>query len=352
MKNLPLMLMTSSLVFGSSCALLNRVPGGGSALAAAAEAKSVVDEANAKAKAKCDPIRTAEVAWPEERAMGGVTAVKRVADTGAKVVLDGMTETDPAKLAAEATARKVSLPDDAKNDLTAYLAVVGRNLAKYSERPDIAWTFTVIENDTPNAFSAPGGYVFVTTGLLKGMTNEAQLAGVLAHEIAHVVHKDSLKRYRESKATQCTVATTGAVVMKRGLQAAINLLPASTVDAAKFADKFDNFDLDKADGAFVKFIMDAVVKFIELTGNQKEDEFAADATALEMISFAGYDAAEFEGYLGKLGDAVGVFSNHPSTKDRVEKLKALREGDMAPFATGKAKPDLAKHIAVLTAPGA
>ena len=359
MKNaIPFVLVSASLAFAPGCALLNRVPGGGNALAAAQKTAGILKDSADAAKAKCDPIRKSEVAWPEERAMGGVTALKRVANSGAKVVLDGMTATDPKALAAQVTAsekdasKKVTLPDSAKNELAAYLAVVGRNLAKYSTRPDISWTFTVIENDTPNAFSAPGGYVFLTTGLLKNITNEAQLAGVVAHEIAHVTLRHSILRYRESKATQCTVATTGAEAIKRGGQEILSALPAGTADSAKFAESFDNFDLDKSDSAFVKFLMDAVISFIELTGNEKDDEFAADATALELVAFAGYDAAEYEKFLTALGESGGAFSKHPPTSERVTKLKTLREGELAPFATGKAKPDTAKQFAVIKTPGA
>ncbi len=347
-----LVIVLAALNLGSGCALFNSVTRGegvGAIAAAAANAGSegvqIFEEAGRRAKAKCDPIRTSEVAWPEERAMGGVVSVKQVSSFGS-LVLEGMTATDPAALAKEVTdKKKVSLPDGPKNDLSAYVAVVGRNLARYSSRPDIAWTFAVIENETPNAFSAPGGYVVVTTGLLNKMTNEAQLAGVLAHEIGHIVLKHSIKQYRDVKATQCDGATAGGYVVGKGIQAAISLLPAGAAEAAKYAKFFDDYNLDTAEGGFVAFIMDAVLKGIETFGNVKEDEFQADATSLELVAFAGYDAAEYEKFLTALGNSGGGFSNHPSTSDRVAKLKALREGDLAPFAVGTAKPDTAKIFA-------
>lgn len=341
----------------SGCAWLKTIPGGDKVAAVGdaagnvgGEAVQIGKDAAAEAKRRCDPIRTNEVPWAEERAMGGVVSIKQVSTNG-DFVLDGMTATDPKALAAQVTEsakdpkKKVTLPDSPKNDLGAYVIVVGRNLAKYSTRPEIPWTFAVIQNDTPNAFSSPGGYVVVTTGLLKKMTNEAQLAGVLAHEIGHVVHRHSIKRYQSAKATQCDIATVGAYVLGKGVKAAEQLLPPETRDAAKWSKSFDNFDLDKAEGGFVVFIMDAVMKVIELLGNEKEDEFQADATALELVSFAGYDAAEYEKFLASLGNSGGGFSKHPSTTDRVAKLKALREGDLAPFATGTAKPDTAKAFA-------
>jgi Zn-dependent protease with chaperone function len=353
-KSLRSLVLVASLPLATGCATLNsmgistpkvEVPGAG-----------IITEATQKAEAKCGPIKTAEVSWTEERAMGGVVNVKQVADHGS-LVFDLYKENDLEKLSAQVAAgkEKVVLPESPKNAAEAYLNVMGRNLAKYSARPDLPWTFAVMQNDTPNAYSAPGGYVVVTTGLLKKMTNEAQLAGVLSHEIGHVVLKHSIKRYRDSKATQCTIATTGSIVIKRAAQMAeaearpiLNLLPAETREAAKFADKFDNFDLDTAAPDFVKFVMDAVTKILELTGNEKEDEFQADATALELTAFAGYDAKEYEGFLTVLGEGGGAFSNHPSTKDRVAKLKALREGDLAPFAVGTSKNDLSKLAPLYT----
>lgn len=314
----------------------------------ATDAAALLKQAEAKAAEKCDPIRNAVIAWPEERAMGGVVAVNKVGSFGG-LALEGMTATDPDALAKDvADKKKVTLPDGPKNDLTAYVSVVGRNLAKYSTRPDIAWTFAVMENDTPNAISAPGGYVVVTTGLLKKITNEAQLAGVLSHEIAHIVHKHSLKRYQTSKADSCAAAVGGGYFLSKAAEGMMSFLPPKMREAAQFSKEFDNFDMDDPKkGKFVVFIMDAVMALIDLLGNETEDEFQADATALELVSFAGYDPSEYEKFLTLLGNAGSA--KHPSTPDRVAKLKALREGDLAPFATGTAKPDTAKAFAPLGA---
>ena len=61
---------------------------------------------------------------------------------------------------------------------------VGRWVSSHSERPDLPWTFIVIDVEPANAFAAPGGYVVVTTGLLKRLNSEAELAGVLGHEVS------------------------------------------------------------------------------------------------------------------------------------------------------------------------
>ncbi|HEY0881952.1 MAG TPA: M48 family metalloprotease, partial [Archangium sp.] len=157
-----------------------------------------------------------------------------------------------------------------------------------------------------------------------------------------------IKRYRTVKADQCAVATSAGYVISKGLQAAVNMLPAEARAAAKFADKFENFNLDDPNnGEFVVFILDIVGKILEGTANEKDDEFQADATALELVAFAGYDPTEYEKFLTSLGEGGGAFSKHPATSERTAKLKTLRETDLAPFATGTAKPDLKKYEAVI-----
>ena len=77
--------------------------------------------------------------------------------------------------------------------LQKYVNSVGRWVASQSERPELPWRFGVIESEDINAFAAPGGYIMLTKGLYRKLTNEAQLAGVLGHEIGHVVKKHQLK---------------------------------------------------------------------------------------------------------------------------------------------------------------
>lgn len=79
-----------------------------------------------------------------------------------------------------------------------YVNNVGRWVASQSERPDLVWHFGVIESNDLNAFAAPGGYVFVTRGLYNKLADESELAGVLAHEIAHVIRKHHLKILQQS----------------------------------------------------------------------------------------------------------------------------------------------------------
>ena len=84
--------------------------------------------------------------------------------------------------------------------LQAYVNRVGRWVAAQSDRPDLPWRFGVIDSDDLNAFAAPGGWVLITRGLYRMLQSEAELAGVLGHEIAHVTRKHHLKLLQKSQA--------------------------------------------------------------------------------------------------------------------------------------------------------
>ncbi|MBE0598642.1 MAG: M48 family metalloprotease, partial [Desulfuromonadales bacterium] len=77
--------------------------------------------------------------------------------------------------------------------LAAYVDKVGQRLARLSERPDLPWKFQVVNDGTPNAFALPGGFIGISRGLLQQLENEAQLASVLGHEIAHVTARHSVQ---------------------------------------------------------------------------------------------------------------------------------------------------------------
>ena len=82
-----------------------------------------------------------------------------------------------------------------------YVNNVGRWIASQSERPDLPWQFGVLDAPQLNAFAVPGGTIFITRGLLERMRSEAELAGVLGHEIVHVVKKHHLKAIQKGATT-------------------------------------------------------------------------------------------------------------------------------------------------------
>lgn len=114
------------------------------------------------AAAKTVTAWTGEIGVPEEVAMGQSLAVRAFASFGQPY------------------------PDEA---LQTYVTTVGRLVALQSERPTLPYSFAVVQSDTPNSLALPGGYIFISTGLLKMLKSESELACVLGHEVCHVAQK-------------------------------------------------------------------------------------------------------------------------------------------------------------------
>jgi beta-barrel assembly-enhancing protease len=176
-----------------------------------------------------------------------------------------------------------------------YVNNVGRWLAAQSERPDLPWQFGVLDAPQLNAFAVPGGTIFITRGLLERMRSEAELAGVLGHEIVHVVKKHHLKAIQKGAAT----ALAG--------------------DALSMALK------DKSSGANEKLV--SFGKEMYSRGLDKGDEFEADRHGVVIAARAGYDAYGLPSVLQTLqamnAEDSGValmFKTHPAPGERLEIL--------------------------------
>jgi predicted Zn-dependent protease len=96
--------------------------------------------------------------------------------------------------------QQLGLYDD--RELQEYVAAIGGRLANESERPDLPWTFRVVDDDVVNAFALPGGFIYVTRGILSHMSDEAELAGVLGHEIGHVTARHSVNQMSKGMLAQ------------------------------------------------------------------------------------------------------------------------------------------------------
>jgi len=127
-----------------------------------------------------------------------------------------------------------------------YVNRVGRWLASQTERPDLPWRFGVLDAPEINAFATPGGHIFITRGLLARMSNEAELAGVLAHEIVHVLRKHHLKAMQKS--AQLELANTALTTFGRQDRNAATrekLLTAGSEIFARGLDKSDELEADR-----------------------------------------------------------------------------------------------------------
>lgn len=127
-----------------------------------------------------------------------------------------------------------------------YVNKVGMWLAMQSERPDLPWHFGVLDSPNVNAFATPGGYVFVTRGLLMKMRSEDELAGVLAHEISHVVQKHHLVAIQKAAKRGMLTDVVGMAAANRGANQNWNkVLTAGTELYARGLDKGDEYEADR-----------------------------------------------------------------------------------------------------------
>ena len=137
-------------------------------------------------------------------------------------------------------------PLAAQDPVQRYVNHVGRWLASQTERPDLPWRFGVLEAPQLNAFATPGGHIFITRGLFERMRSEAELAGVLAHEIAHVLKKHHLKAIQ--KGAQLELAGTAVSTLARQDRNTVNrekLLAAGSELFARGLDKSDELEADR-----------------------------------------------------------------------------------------------------------
>src|ERR671913_61675 len=97
-------------------------------------------------------------------------------------------------------------------ELQRYVSDIGVKLAKTSERPNLPWTFTVVDQPVVNAFAVPGGFIYITRGILAYLDNEAQLVGVLGHEIGHITARHSAQQYSRATGGQLGLLALGIFV--------------------------------------------------------------------------------------------------------------------------------------------
>lgn len=201
-------------------------------------------------------------------------------------------------------------PDES---LTRYVNLVGKTVAEVSDRPNLAFHFAILNSQEQNAFAAPGGYIFVTIGLLNTLKNEAELAGVLAHEVAHVTQKHMLETIRRG-ALLANVSELTLTAMNQDPQMFSNIIDEIT------------------DKLFTK-------------GLDKDKEFEADAYGIEFAYRAGYNPKGLRDYLVTLQSQEGhaqsrFFTTHPSTRTRLNRLDDL----LAQYSDGAELPTLTKRF--------
>jgi predicted Zn-dependent protease len=189
--------------------------------------------------------------------------------------------------------------------LTEYVNSIGMVLVLHSEKPYThgGYHFAILDADEMNAFACPGGTIFITRGMLKAVTNEDELAAVLAHEIAHVSHGDGIASIKKSRWTE-----------------------AVTIIGSKAAQNYGPQELSRLTGIFEGSI-DDIVKTLVVKGYSKSMEYDADKTAVSYLVKTGYEPGAMKDFLermvsrGKASEG-GILKTHPGTSDRIDTVRA------------------------------
>ena len=171
-------------------------------------------------------------------------------------------------------------------EITRYVNQIGQRLAKTSARPDIPYTFQVVDDKNVNAFATMGGYVYVNTGLMLKAENEAELASVIGHEIGHIAGRHSIEQMRQRAISQGVLSAAGlerSQAVQIGVELAVN------------------------------------------RRNSREDELEADGFGLDNLQKAGYAPSAMVSFMKKLlqqGNSIPTFlSTHPATSERIRLLQ-------------------------------
>jgi predicted Zn-dependent protease len=185
--------------------------------------------------------------------------------------------------------------------LTSYISNIGQRIAKASERPQLPWRFTVVDQPAINAFAVPGGFIYFTRGILPFLDNEAEVAGVMGHEVGHVTARHSAQQYTRSIGGQIGLTALGIFV------------PA--------ARPFGDISAQALGVLFLKY--------------GRDDELQSDSLGARYIATLGWDPAAIPGFLSTLGrldeaqgDRRGVpnwLSTHPEPLARVDEIRPIVE---------------------------
>lgn len=242
--------------------------------------------------------------------MGG--CVKNAA-TGKDIFTLGMSKQSQIALGAEATPQFTQQFGGAVSnpDLRAYVTEVGKQLAAVTEadNPSLPWEFTFLNSDVVNAFALPGGKVFFTRGLAVKLSSEAEMAGVIGHEIGHVTAEHGAQKIAHATAWQSGIAVVAAVVDSSGNQTA-KQIGALGVPALSFGSEL------------------VQLKF------GRNEELEADRLGMRYMSRVGYDPAA-QGNVMRVLQSLGksgtpeILSTHPFPEDRIAQVNALLASDYA-----------------------
>src|SRR3954465_14745374 len=171
-------------------------------------------------------------------------------------------------------------------DMNKYVQMVGSTVAQFGTRNDVTYHFAVLDTDIANAFAMPGGYIFVTRGALRNMKNESELAGVLAHEVAHVDGRHVEHEVRDKKFV--------GVIAETGIEEGTSRIPFGS--------------LANMDGMITKYFTQLFTH-----GFSPANENEADKQGTDLAAKAGYQATGLRDFLQTLSDLSANAEGQRST---------------------------------------
>jgi predicted Zn-dependent protease len=234
-------------------------------------------------------------------AMAAIFAMGAATPASAGLFPWSLSEEDEARIGKEQHPQIVAEFGGVYDDpvLARYVDSVGRLLVATTEKPKQQYTFTILDSPIVNAFAVPGGYIYITRGLVALADNEAELAGVLAHEIGHITARHAAERHKQS-----TLAGLGLGI------------------------------LDVLTGSQLATQLGGLTAELVLKGYSREQESEADGLGVRYMSRAGFDPHAMATFLTRLqandrlqgeimgdpgaADRFSLLQTHPRTADRVE----------------------------------
>jgi Zn-dependent protease with chaperone function len=230
-----------------------------------------------------------------DRAINNAAKVKRLADLS---ISDAEERQIGDQVSTQLIARFGVFQDA---DVTKYVSLVGSVIAGVSTKPNMQWEFIVLDTDGVNAFAAPGGFVFVTKGLLGLIKNEAELAGVLGHEVIHVTARHSINALKKGNAVSFTADEVSA---SGGLAQGL----VTRLAERAYTDILDN-------------------------NFSREDEKDSDENGVQLANKVGYAPAGLSSALTKVmernkdqKEPNGIFASHPAIKERISNIEKVIAG--------------------------
>jgi predicted Zn-dependent protease len=190
------------------------------------------------------------------------------------------------------------------DDVVNYVNEIGQRLAAASDRPNIPYTFQVVEDNSINAFATSGGFVYIHTGLIREADTEAELAGVMAHEIGHIVARHSINRMRE-------------ITLANGIVGALGVSQDDLVNIG--------------------------VQLALFLPNSRSAEYEADDLGFKNMGRAGYDQRGFITFMQKLqrgGSPPEFLSTHPDPGNRVNRLQSMYDDSRQADAVAGNNPEV------------